>query len=617
MKRLPGSTELCLASVIASLVVIQQAGCAPPGPEEVGVVSVAITLVPADVGCVRITVAGTRTVSQSFDVTAGASSVLTMSGTPTGAVTVSGDAFAGACAAVGPQSSPNWTGDPVMAQVASDAVASVSLVMRRNGRIAVGVDFQDDVEPGKPTCTDGVRNGTETDVDCGGGVCPACGAGKQCQVDADCAAGTCTGGACAASSIATAVTLTSSANPAVFGQVVAWTATVTAANGATPTGNAIFFVDNDAFPTSLSGGVAQVVPTNPSVGTHTVVFRYVPNGAFAPSMSAPLMQTVNPAPTRVTIAAAPSAAGGTAPADSAVTFTATVSPVIPPPGTNATPVPAGGSIIFTDASGNDAAPRPLFLGAASIRLTFLASGSTFVRARYTGDASFEASPTAERDFDVTDGAPTCMAPPDGLVSQWMADGSFQDAVGGNNGASAGGISFTGGFRDLGFGLDRNTPGSFVEVPDSASLDLTTGITIDAWIRPSDDLGGRIVDKISAFGGDGYLLDVIGSRLRLQIGGGAAAVSQNPLPLPPTFAPVNFIHVAGTFDGATLSVYVNGELAGFANIGGTIPVNDLPLRIGADSGGGSLFSGVIDEARIFDHALSGDEIHGLYQQGFCR
>lgn len=47
----------------------------------------------------------------------------------------------------------------------------------------------------KPTCRDGVKNGTETDVDCGG-TCPRCATGRTCSVANDCQSGTCTGGAC-------------------------------------------------------------------------------------------------------------------------------------------------------------------------------------------------------------------------------------------------------------------------------------------------------------------------------------------------------------------------------------------------------------------------------------
>jgi hypothetical protein len=47
-----------------------------------------------------------------------------------------------------------------------------------------------------PTCSDGTKNGTETDTDCGGGTCGACGVGKVCTVDLDCTTTTCRGGHC-------------------------------------------------------------------------------------------------------------------------------------------------------------------------------------------------------------------------------------------------------------------------------------------------------------------------------------------------------------------------------------------------------------------------------------
>ena len=47
-----------------------------------------------------------------------------------------------------------------------------------------------------PTCNDGVRNGSETDVDCGGVTCPKCANGKNCFVNSDCASNACLGGTC-------------------------------------------------------------------------------------------------------------------------------------------------------------------------------------------------------------------------------------------------------------------------------------------------------------------------------------------------------------------------------------------------------------------------------------
>ncbi|MEW5847248.1 MAG: fibrinogen-like YCDxxxxGGGW domain-containing protein [Myxococcota bacterium] len=46
-----------------------------------------------------------------------------------------------------------------------------------------------------PACTDGVRNGDETDVDCGGS-CGVCALGQTCRVDADCELDTCQQGLC-------------------------------------------------------------------------------------------------------------------------------------------------------------------------------------------------------------------------------------------------------------------------------------------------------------------------------------------------------------------------------------------------------------------------------------
>ncbi len=46
------------------------------------------------------------------------------------------------------------------------------------------------------TCNDGVQNQDETDVDCGGSICAACADGGSCVAPSDCASGSCEGGAC-------------------------------------------------------------------------------------------------------------------------------------------------------------------------------------------------------------------------------------------------------------------------------------------------------------------------------------------------------------------------------------------------------------------------------------
>ncbi len=56
-----------------------------------------------------------------------------------------------------------------------------------------------------PACNDGVRNGDETDVDCGGGTCGGCEQGKACEVGTDCVGLVCTEGVCQPESCADGV----------------------------------------------------------------------------------------------------------------------------------------------------------------------------------------------------------------------------------------------------------------------------------------------------------------------------------------------------------------------------------------------------------------------------
>jgi hypothetical protein len=63
-------------------------------------------------------------------------------------------------------------------------------------RCMVGADCKDKVCEGgacaAPTCDDKAKNGEETDVDCGGMNCPKCSAGQGCAAGSDCISGTCT-----------------------------------------------------------------------------------------------------------------------------------------------------------------------------------------------------------------------------------------------------------------------------------------------------------------------------------------------------------------------------------------------------------------------------------------
>ena len=104
-----------------------------------------------------------------------------------------------------------------------------------------------------------------------------------------------------------------------------------------------------------------------------------------------------------------------------------------------------------------------------------------------------------------------------------------------------------------------------------------------------------------------------------------AINDNPLST--TTNPINagtWYHVAATYDGTTRNIYVNGGLVtsdtpGIASIGTTHSLVTIGIDAGATRTAAS-FSGLIDEAQIFNRALSGAEIGNIYtaaNAGVCK
>jgi hypothetical protein len=67
------------------------------------------------------------------------------------------------------------------------------------------------------------------------------------------------------------------------------------------------------------------------------------------------------------------------------------------------------------------------------------------------------------------------------------------------------------------------------------------------------------------------------------------------------------HVAGTYDGTTLRLFVNGTQVASLSVSGAMPGSTGPLRIGGNSIWGEHFRGRIDEVRVYNRALSAAEL----------
>ncbi|MBT3266303.1 LamG domain-containing protein [Candidatus Poribacteria bacterium] len=75
--------------------------------------------------------------------------------------------------------------------------------------------------------------------------------------------------------------------------------------------------------------------------------------------------------------------------------------------------------------------------------------------------------------------------------------------------------------------------------------------------------------------------------------------------------VGWTHIAGTFDGESIRVYVNGELADDLDCPGELQTNDEDLYIGSRAGAERWVLGVVDELYVFNVALSEEQVKHLY------
>jgi streptogramin lyase len=169
----------------------------------------------------------------------------------------------------------------------------------------------------------------------------------------------------------------------------------------------------------------------------------------------------------------------------------------------------------------------------------------------------------------------------------------------------------------GNGISFDGVDDYVEVPDSASLDITDAITIEAWIyyKEYDTYPPRVVAKSIGWSGSGtsYHFGVRGSPynyLETQI---ATSVAQYGLFGSEVIPLDKWTHITFTYDGSTMRHYVNGILDTEGSASGTINITSSTLKIGTL--GGRYFNGTIDEVRIYNRALSSTEIEEHYNNIF--
>jgi PKD repeat protein len=154
-------------------------------------------------------------------------------------------------------------------------------------------------------------------------------------------------------------------------------------------------------------------------------------------------------------------------------------------------------------------------------------------------------------------------------------------------------------------LSFNGTNSWVTINDAASLNLSSGMTLEAWIKPSSLSGWRDVLLKERPGDLSYGLyasdpTASGNPANASISTSAGS----PTAEGSTGLPLNaWSFLAATYNGSTLNMYVNGTLVSSTPMSGNILETNGVLRIGGDSVWGEYFQGLIDNVRIYNVALT--------------
>jgi hypothetical protein len=145
----------------------------------------------------------------------------------------------------------------------------------------------------------------------------------------------------------------------------------------------------------------------------------------------------------------------------------------------------------------------------------------------------------------------------------------------------------------------------VTVPDSNSLDLTTGVTLEAWVRPSTVTGWRTA--LLKEQTNGLVYAIYANTDANRPSGHVFTTSEFDTLGAAQLAANTWSHLAVTYDGVTLKLYVNGTLASSKAVAGSLFASTGALRIGGNNIWPEWFAGLIDEVRVYQRALTATEV----------
>jgi len=204
-----------------------------------------------------------------------------------------------------------------------------------------------------------------------------------------------------------------------------------------------------------------------------------------------------------------------------------------------------------------------------------------------------------------------------LVAWWKLDddsgNTAADSSGNNrNGTLMGDVSWVDGIT--GGALTFDGDGDYVDMGKDPGFDITNQITVSAWIKVNafDKDWQNVISK----GDRAWRLQRNQSKNTLEFACSGLVVPGSDWG--PIYGNIDvndghWHHVAGVYDQEKIYLYIDGSLDASAAASGTIRVNEAPVYIGENSQIPNRFwNGMIDDVRIYNYALSAEEISEITQ-----
>lgn len=198
----------------------------------------------------------------------------------------------------------------------------------------------------------------------------------------------------------------------------------------------------------------------------------------------------------------------------------------------------------------------------------------------------------------------------GLVAAYNFDGGVGNVLTDFSGLNNDGLIANAVWSSVGrFGgsLAFNGVNSLVTVPDAAPLHLSEAVTLEAWVQPTVLNSWRTIVYKQIPTGQSYSLWATNG------GDGQPAAfitfnGQEYNATSPTTIPLSaWTHLAETYDGGVISIYVNDVLQATRAVPGSLDASSLPLYLGGNALWGQYFKGNIDDVRVYNRALTPAEI----------